>query len=198
MARPSNRNERRREILDAFRQVMAERGYAGATIAEVARVAGLRQGLVHYHFESKLAILLALLDELARGIEARTAARFSGHSPKEALAAFIDAHVAPGEDADPSAVACWVTIGIEAVRQPEVRGAYAEAVGAELQRLELLVSSCLLDRGRPTDQAPVIGAAIYAGIQGAYQLSTTVPELVPRGFSAPSLHALAARLIDGR
>src|SRR5215210_642453 len=105
MARPSNRIERRREILDAFRMVMAERGYTGATIAEVARTAGMRQGLVHYHFESKLAILLALLDELAKGIEARVAARFSGRSPHDALKAFIDAHVATGDDADPSAVA---------------------------------------------------------------------------------------------
>jgi len=196
MARPFNTHERRREILDAFRQVMAERGYVGATIAEVARVAGLRPGLVHYHFESKLAILLALLDDLASGIEARNKTRV-GRSHQDALKAFIDAHVATGDDADPSAVACWVTIGTEAVRQPEVRGAYAEAVGKELQRLELLVSNCLLDRGRPTDQAPIIAAAIYAGIQGAYQLSTTVRELVPRGFSAPTLHALASKLIDG-
>lgn len=176
---------------------MAERGYAGATIAEVARAAKLRQGLVHYHFESKLSILLALLDELSRGLEARTQ-RFAGRSPDEALLAFIDAHVAQGEDADPSAVACWVTIGIEAVRQPEVRGAYASAVQAELLRLELLVSACLLDRGRPTDEAPIIAAAIYAGIQGAYQLAVTVPDLVPRGYASPSLRAYARRLIEGR
>lgn len=177
---------------------MAERGYSGATIAEVARVAGLRQGLVHYHFESKLAILLALLEDLSKGLEARTRARTTGRSPDEALGAFIDAHVATGDDADPSAVACWVTIGIEAVRQPEVRNAYRDAVAAELRQLELLVAACLIDRARPTESAPTIAASLYAGIQGAYQLSVTARELVPSGYAAPSLHALAERLIGER
>ena len=36
MGRPTNRAERRREILDAFRQVVAKSGYERATIAVVA------------------------------------------------------------------------------------------------------------------------------------------------------------------
>ena len=95
MARPSNRAERRHTLAVAFGRLLAERGYAGATMAELARASGLRQGLVHYHFESKQEILLALLEHLAHGLEARVAARTTASStPHQALLAYIDAHVA--------------------------------------------------------------------------------------------------------
>jgi TetR/AcrR family transcriptional repressor of bet genes len=200
MARPSNRAERRHTLAVAFGRLLAERGYAGATMAELARASGLRQGLVHYHFESKQEILLALLEHLAQGLEARVAARTTTNStPRQALLAYIDAHVALGEDADPTAVAAWVTLGVEAVRQPEVREAYARAVDAELSRLEALVLATLVDEAtrdtsparadhpsaaRTELDARVLAAGIYATIQGAYHLASTVPARVPAGFAA--------------
>jgi len=200
MARPSNRAERRLELAVAFGRLLAERGYAGATMAELARASGLRQGLVHYHFESKQEILLALLEHLAQGLEARVAARTTTNStPREALLAYIDAHVALGDDADPTAVAAWVTLGVEAVRQPEVREAYARAVDAELSRLEVLVAAALADQavGGASPRglggalhgldARALAAGIYATIQGAYHLASTVPARVPVGFAAAVL-----------
>lgn len=200
MARPSNRAERRHTLAVAFGRLLAERGYAGATMAELARASGLRQGLVHYHFESKQEILLALLEHLAHGLEARVAARTTASStPHQALLAYIDAHVALGDDADPTAVAAWVTLGVEAVRQPEVREAYARAVDAELSRLEALVEAALASRSThdaspersaggahppPGLDARALAAGIYATIQGAYHLASTVPARVPAGFAA--------------
>src|SRR5262249_1322148 len=61
MGRPSNREQRRREILQAFAKVLADHGYAGATIAAVATEAGVAPGLVHHHFESKAELTGSLL-----------------------------------------------------------------------------------------------------------------------------------------
>ena len=47
MARPSNTEERRQQIVQGLLRVMAERGYERASIAEIARAAGLTPGLVH-------------------------------------------------------------------------------------------------------------------------------------------------------
>ena len=44
MGRPSNRAERRAQILAAFATVLADHGYAGATITAVANEAGLTPG----------------------------------------------------------------------------------------------------------------------------------------------------------
>ncbi|HEU5074787.1 MAG TPA: TetR/AcrR family transcriptional regulator, partial [Polyangiaceae bacterium] len=129
MGRPSNTVERRREIVRALERVMAAQGYSGATVAEVARVAGLNPGLVHYHFKTKQEILLALIGEIAQTLEGRYRKRVSqaGGKPVAELVAFIQAHLAFGVDADPSLVGAWVTIGAESVARAEVRGVYTRA-----------------------------------------------------------------------
>jgi AcrR family transcriptional regulator len=57
-------------ILSAALSAFAERGFEGATTREIAAAAGVPQGLVTYHFESKQALWEAAVDsvfaELAR------------------------------------------------------------------------------------------------------------------------------------
>ncbi|WP_328944824.1 TetR/AcrR family transcriptional regulator [Streptomyces sp. NBC_00250] len=58
--------ERRAEILRAALEVIAERGYRGATLGSVAERVGLtQQGLLHY-FPTKEALLVAVLEERDR------------------------------------------------------------------------------------------------------------------------------------
>ncbi|WP_435059473.1 TetR/AcrR family transcriptional regulator [Streptomyces sp. bgisy060] len=58
--------ERRADILRAALEVMAERGYRGATLGSVAERVGLtQQGLLHY-FPTKEALLVAVLEERDR------------------------------------------------------------------------------------------------------------------------------------
>ena len=54
----------RDRILAAALQEFADRGYEGATTAEIARRAGVTQPLVHYHFASKEALWKAAVDDL--------------------------------------------------------------------------------------------------------------------------------------
>jgi hypothetical protein len=51
----------RAAILEAAREVFAERGYARATIREIARRAGVTHGLVMRHFGSKEQLLIEAL-----------------------------------------------------------------------------------------------------------------------------------------
>ncbi|MEV6245288.1 TetR/AcrR family transcriptional regulator [Streptomyces sp. NPDC051742] len=58
--------ERRADILRASLEVIAERGYRGATLGSVAERVGLtQQGLLHY-FPTKEALLVAVLEERDR------------------------------------------------------------------------------------------------------------------------------------
>ncbi len=59
--RRRNAEASRAAILEAARQVFAERGYAGATIREIARHAGVTHGLVMRHYGSKEQLLIAAL-----------------------------------------------------------------------------------------------------------------------------------------
>ncbi len=61
--RSTRSGERRAEILRAALEVIAERGYRGASLAAVAERVGLtQQGLLH-HFPTKEALLVAVLEE---------------------------------------------------------------------------------------------------------------------------------------
>lgn len=56
--------ERRRQILAAAYRVAGEQGLAETTILQVAAAAGVSPGLVIFHFKSRRALLVALLEEL--------------------------------------------------------------------------------------------------------------------------------------
>jgi AcrR family transcriptional regulator len=58
--------ESRRRIVDAAAALMAERGFAGTSIAAVSQRSGLPSGSIYWHFESKEALLGAVMEEGAR------------------------------------------------------------------------------------------------------------------------------------
>lgn len=82
MSRPSRRyaprlppEERRPLLLDAALEVIAERGYAGASLAAIAERAGVTKPVIYDVFGDRATFLAALLDrEETRALETITAA----------------------------------------------------------------------------------------------------------------------------
>ncbi len=198
MARPSNTAARRAQIVEGLLAVMAREGYERASVAKIARAAKLTPGLVHYHFSSKGDILLALVAELERRVDARADGRMvrAAHgSARGRLAACVDAYLGVGPGADALAVACWVAVGAEAIRQPAVARAYRAALERGVERLTTLMRAVLVEEHRATRGARTMAAAIAATIEGAYRLAAAAPGIVPSGSAAPSLAAMVEGLI---
>src|SRR6476619_3840231 len=122
MARPSNTDQRREQITRALQAVMARKGYDRASLAEIATAAGLTPGLVHYHFDNKLEILLAVLGRLVCERDARLGEALAAvrGDPAAELAEVLDLHLAL-DRADGEALACWITMSGEALREERVR-----------------------------------------------------------------------------
>ncbi|MBC8187987.1 MAG: TetR/AcrR family transcriptional regulator [Proteobacteria bacterium] len=55
------RAEREAQILDSARRVFSEKGYGEATVADIAADAGVVEGTVYSYFESKRALLIAVM-----------------------------------------------------------------------------------------------------------------------------------------
>src|SRR5215470_17819886 len=55
--------DRREQIIDAAMRVFAQKGFSKSTNKDVAREAGITTGLIYYYFESKEALLKAVLEE---------------------------------------------------------------------------------------------------------------------------------------
>ncbi|MHA7628713.1 TetR/AcrR family transcriptional regulator [Corallococcus sp. M7] len=75
----------RARLIAAGQRVLGERGYDAATVKEVAREAGVNQGLVHYYFGSKDALLLAVTQEASRQYLSELE-RLRAQTPAEELA----------------------------------------------------------------------------------------------------------------
>jgi len=60
--------EKQERILAAARALFAQRGYAATKTADVARRAGVSEGIVFHHFGSKAAVLEAIAGEYGRGL----------------------------------------------------------------------------------------------------------------------------------
>jgi AcrR family transcriptional regulator len=60
--------DKRARLMDAARTLFAERGYAATTTADVARHAGVSEGIVFHHFGSKADLLEAVASDYGRGL----------------------------------------------------------------------------------------------------------------------------------
>jgi AcrR family transcriptional regulator len=79
MARtPKVVEDRREQIIDAAMRVFAQKGFVRATNKDIAREAGITPGLIYHYFDSKEALLKAI-------IEGRSPLRIINSLPPQAL-----------------------------------------------------------------------------------------------------------------
>jgi len=79
---------RRAAIVRATIRCLARDGYSGLTMRRVAREAKVSQGILHYYFADKRAILVAALETVAADLDRRVAAA-QDRGPKDARARLL-------------------------------------------------------------------------------------------------------------
>ncbi len=181
MGRPSNREERRNQILQAFARVLADHGYAGATVAAVAAEAELGQGLIHYHFKNKEELLFALLKLLVSGFRQRV--RFH-QTVEDPLIAYADGALSLGETADHIAARCWVGLFAEAIRNPALFRQFRRLIDNEISTIQKASRGALSTQ----DASAVLAFTIGSLVMGAFAPRKTA------GFAAPALRRIIAAM----
>ena len=84
------REETREKILGTALQLFARRGFHGASIGEIARQAGLSKGLAYHYFESKQAILEAIIEEGFAEIERMMTVALDVEDPHQKLVVLLE------------------------------------------------------------------------------------------------------------
>lgn len=112
---------RRAAILEAAIGEIAERGSQDATVARIARRAGVSGALAHHYFGSKEAMLLAAMRHILSvfGAEVSGALRMAT-GPEERLRAIVSASFSPTNFRAES-VAAWLDFYVQARTHPPTR-----------------------------------------------------------------------------
>ncbi len=200
MPRPKNTETRRRQIGEALVKVMATRGYEGASMLEIAAAAKLTPGLIHYHFASKQEILLSVLAEMVAqhdaGLEAALGA--AGEDAAAQLEAFIDCHLATGKRANADALACWVALSGEALRQREVSEALGEVLAGLVSRLERIIARGVAAGDFTCTSSRAAASALIALVEGYFVVAAIARSQIPRHSAAGAAKKMAAGLLGMR
>src|SRR3954447_22936298 len=94
-------DERRRQLLEAGARVFTERSYDDASMADVAKAAGISKGLLYHYFPSKRDLFVATLEAAAAELRDITEPDPSKPVPEQ-LNAILDTYLAWIEDHDDS------------------------------------------------------------------------------------------------
>lgn len=120
--RTARREERRRQLIDATMKCIARKGMGSTTLGDVAREAGLSQGIVNLHFKSKDNLLKetlrTLVDEYRDQFD-KTLER-SGPGPAEKLLALMRLDLRPSI-CDRRKLAVWFAFWGEVKSRPTYR-----------------------------------------------------------------------------
>lgn len=161
--------ERREQILAAAYAIAARERLDGLTVRRVATEAGLSPGLVHFHFQNKEGLLLALLDRLIDElIEMEMSPEVAAlDTARERLLGRIREEVAklPSER---DAVELFYDYWVVGTRHPEVRGRIADALAAYRASFRPLVEDVIAEEpsrfaGTPPE---MLAAIVVSFIQG--------------------------------
>ncbi len=132
---------RRRQLIDATLQCLAEFGHTGTSVRAVCARAGVSPGLVTHHFEGIDDLIAAAYAHVGDHVatildDAMTAA---GNNPLARLRAFIDASFTP-EMLDGDLLSVWLAFWGLVRRDPRIRTIHADIYGDYRRTLEKLIA----------------------------------------------------------
>lgn len=121
MTRAELQTQTRERLLAAAERVLAQHGYAGASIDLISAEAGYSKGAVYSNFESKEAVFLELLRRyMARSLETlKQAARLDGKTPEAAIATWLEQMQGEGD-----CLMLTAELKLQARRSPAFAGQY--------------------------------------------------------------------------
>jgi betaine-aldehyde dehydrogenase len=154
---------RRVQLIEVTVDSLAEEGYVGTTLAEIARRAGVSPGLVAHYFGDKDGLLEATFRALARPLAARVRAKLAlASSPRGRVQAVIDINLAP-EEFDKRTGTAWLAFWGQVLH---VRGLKRVQTAYQRRMLSNLRSD--LRQIIPVEEARSLASMIAAMIDGVW------------------------------
>lgn len=198
---PARRRElTRQSLLEAAARVFAERGFHGATLDDVAAVAGFTKGAVYSNFKSKDDLFLALLEHhLAQGdLRLRAAIEQSDVPPEQRLGDFVMLIREAGPQDAPPWSELYQEFSTYALRNEEARSKLAELDRRQAQSLAAILFERRAINGIDTEQtAHRLALVVLSLMKGLDQWALVDPGSVDAAVFDTAVAFIARGLMVG-
>ena len=181
---------RRRQLVEVTIDSLAELGYVGTTLAQIAVRAGVSPGLVAHYFGDKDGLLDAAFRSLARRVANQVRLRLLQVStPRGRIQAVIDANLAPEEFEQRTGTA-WLAFWGQVLQVKSLK-----RVQSAYQKRMLTNLRSSLKKLVPPDEARSLASMIAAMIDGVWLRAALSGW---READSESARALLTAFVDGR
>jgi betaine-aldehyde dehydrogenase len=181
---------RRRQLVEVTIDSLAELGYVGTTLAQIAARAGVSPGLVAHYFGDKDGLLDAAFRSLARRVGNQVRARLRRVStPRGRIQAVIDANLAPEEFEQRTGTA-WLAFWGQVLQVKTLKRVQSVYQQRTLSNLRSSLKELV-----PPDEAQRLAAMIAAMIDGVWLRAALSGW---READSESARALLTAFVDGR
>lgn len=82
--------DKREKIIETAKKVFAEKSFFDATLEEISELSGVKKSTIYYYFESKLDLLMELLESVVSEVTARIDELLLLGDPKKIIQSLID------------------------------------------------------------------------------------------------------------
>ena len=181
---------RRRQLVDVTIDSLAEVGFVGTTLAQIAARAEVSPGLVAHYFDDKDGLLEAAFRSLARRVGSQVRNRLRQVSTARGrIQAIIDANLAP-EEFDQRTGTAWLAFWGQVLHLPRLK-----RIQSAYQKRMLSNLRSSLKRLVAPDEAERLAAMIAAMIDGVWLRAALSGW---READSESARALLTAFVDGR
>lgn len=192
LTRAESKARARGLLLDAAARTIARKGYAGASVEEIAEAAGYSIGALYSNFANKEELLLELFaaynaDRVAEAAEVLVEQQAGTQEAANAMGKVLIDAAAKDDDFALLQAELW----LYAARNPAVLTAMASQLREPRAALERLVAGALADGNAPREATPASVAVIVAALfEGLVRQRRIDPAQVPQDLFGHALRWL--------
>jgi TetR/AcrR family transcriptional regulator, transcriptional repressor of bet genes len=173
-------DERRKALIEATHDCIAEFGLHGATVRQIAIRAGVTGGLIRHYFESKEQMVQAAFRETMTGMTAMAveAVEAAGDDAAERLKAFVRANLS-GPVTDSRSLSLWASFISQVRVDPALAVVHREGYLSFRQVIEDLVKDLFAKHNREAGDKEThrLAIAINGLIDGLWLEACLAPDL---------------------
>lgn len=192
MARPSVEAERREQILRAVCEVISDKGINAMRVTDVAKLAKISTGSVHYYFETKRDLTHAAFEwNFTRSLARRESILTRHTNARDRLQAFVDSYL-PRDDETTAAWHVWAETWVAALHDPDLRDLNERVYGQWRSMITEIVGDGQAE-GVFIDGDPTLLANIVVSMIDGLSIQSLVGS---RHMTWARMHEVCGHLID--